>query len=86
MGEGFGWYVFGGVGGHVVGRDIFLDGNTWRDSRSVDKRTFVADFEVGAAVFWQNVRLSYTQIWRTKEFDGQRENFTFGSVSLAFSF
>ena len=86
VGEGFGWYVFGGVGGSVVGRDIFLDGNTWRDSRSVSRRTFVADFEVGAAVFWQNIRLSYTQVWRTKEFKGQDEAFNFGSVSLAFSF
>ena len=65
---------------------LFLDGNTWRDSRSVDHRPFVADFEVGAAVFWQNIRLSYTQVWRTKEFVSQRERFTFGSVSLAFSF
>lgn len=86
VGEGFGWYVFGGVGGYVVGRDIFLDGNTWRDSRSVDRRTFVADFEVGAAVFWQNVRLSYTQVWRTKEFEDQEKAFKFGAVSLAFSF
>lgn len=86
VGEGFGWYVFGGIGGYVVGRDITLDGNTWRDSRSVDRKPLVADFEAGAAVFWQNVRLSYTQVWRTKEFDGQRERFTFGSVSLAFSF
>ena len=86
VGEGFGWYLFGGVGGYAVGHDVTLDGNVFRGSRSVDRKPFVADFEAGAAVFWQNVRLSYTQIWRTKEFDGQRENFTFGSVSLAFSF
>jgi lipid A 3-O-deacylase len=86
VGEGFGWYVFGGVGGYAVGRDITLDGNTWRDSRSVDHRPFVADLEVGAAVFWYNVRLSYTQVWRTKEFVSQRSGFTFGAVSLAFSF
>jgi hypothetical protein len=87
VGEGFGWYVFGGVGGYLVGRDIFLDGNTWRDyGRSADHKPLVADFEVGAAVFWRNTRLSYTQVWRTKEFDGQSRRFTFGSVSLAFSF
>jgi len=86
VGEGFGWYVFGGVGGYAVGRDITLDGNTWRDSRSVDHRPFVADLEVGAAVFWYNVRLSYTHVWRTKEFVSQRSGFTFGAVSLAFSF
>jgi lipid A 3-O-deacylase len=86
VGEGFGWYVFGGLGGYAVGRDIFLDGNTWRDSRSVDRRTFVADFEVGAAVFWRNIRLGYTQVWRTKEFEDQDGLFSFGAVSLAFSF
>lgn len=86
VGEGFGWYVFGGVGGYAVGRDIFLDGNTYRSSRSVDHRPFVGDLEVGAAVFWQNIRLSYTQVWRSKEFVAQREAFTFGSLSLAFSF
>lgn len=86
VGEGFGWYLFGGVGGSAVGRDIFLDGNTWRGSRSVDRRTFVADFEVGAAVFWRNARLSYTQVWRTKEFEDQDTTFKFGAVSLAFSF
>ena len=84
--RGVGWYVFGGVGGYAVGHDITLDGNVFRGGRSVDRKPFVADFELGAAVFWRNVRLGYTQVWRTKEFDGQRENFTFGSVSLAFSF
>ena len=86
VGAGFGWYVFGGIGGYAVGRDISLDGNTFRSSRSVDRKPFVADFELGAAVFWQNIRLGYTQVWRTEEFKGQNETFTFGSVSLAFSF
>ena len=86
VGEGFGWYLFGGVGGYAVGHDITLDGNVFRGSRSVDRKPFVADFELGAAVFWQNIRLSYTQVWRTEEFKRQNEFFTFGSVSLAFSF
>lgn len=33
----FGWYLFAGVEGRAVARNIFLDGNTFRDSRSVDK-------------------------------------------------
>lgn len=86
VGEGFGWYLFGGVGGSVVGRDLFLDGNTYRDSRSADHRTFVGDVEVGAAVFWHNVRLSYTQVWRSKEFVAQSKEFTFGALSLSFAF
>lgn len=86
VGQGLGWYVFGGVGGYAVGHDITLDGGVLRGGRSVDRKPFVADFEVGAAVFWQNIRLSYTQVWRTKEFEDQSRMFTFGSMSLAFSF
>ncbi len=86
VGEGFGWYLFGGVGGYAVGHDISLDGNVFRGGRSVDRKPFVADLELGAAVFWQNIRLSYTQVWRTEEFKRQNEFFTFGSVSLAFAF
>lgn len=34
----FGWYIFAGVEGRAVARNIFLDGNTFRDSRSVKKK------------------------------------------------
>ncbi|MBV1798379.1 lipid A deacylase LpxR family protein [Siccirubricoccus sp. G192] len=86
VGEGFGWYVFAGAGGRAVARDIFLDGNTWRDSRSVDHRPFVGDLELGVAVFWHNIRLSYTQDWRSKEFVGQSKSFHFGALSLSVAF
>lgn len=83
----FGWYVFGGAEGRAVARDIFLDGNTWADSRSVNSRPLVADFQAGVAVMWRGVRLAYTQVWRTEEFYGQRGGMQqFGSVSVSFRF
>lgn len=87
VGEGFGWYLFGGVGGRAVARDIFLNGNTWRENTpSVDHRPFVGDLELGAAVFWHNIRLSYTQVWRSKEFVAQPKSFRFGALSLSVAF
>lgn len=86
VGEGFGWYLFGGLGGNAVAHDIFLDGNTYRSSRSVDLRPFTGDAEAGAAVFWDNLRLSYTQVWRSKEFVSQPKPFTFGAFSLSLTF
>ncbi len=47
-----GWYVFVGTQGRVVGRNIFLDGNTFRTSRSVPKKTLVGDAEAGFSVNW----------------------------------
>ncbi len=83
----FGWYVFAGAEGRAVAHDIFLDGNTWRDSRSVDRRPLVADLQAGVALRWGAARLTYTQVWRTEEFYGQRGGFqVFGSLSLSIRF
>src|SRR5581483_5652371 len=50
LSDKFGWYLFTGVQGRLVGRNIFLDGNTWRDSANVDKKPVVADFVGGASL------------------------------------
>jgi hypothetical protein len=85
--EGFGWYIFAGVEGRAVAQDIFLDGNTFVDSPpSVDKKPLVADFVAGAAVHLGSARITYAQVIRTKEFDGQDGNAKFGSLSVSWSF
>ena len=64
-----GWYLFAGTQGRAVARTIFLDGNSWRDSPSVDKKPLVADLMVGASLFWSaNARVDFSAIQRTKEF------------------
>jgi lipid A 3-O-deacylase len=82
----FGWYVFGGVEGRAVARDISLDGNTWRDSRSVDREVLVGDASLGFALIFESARLTATYTIRSKEFETQREASQFGSISLAFRF
>lgn len=81
-----GWYLFVGVEGRAVGRNIFLDGNTFSDSHSVDKRSFVGDFQLGAAIVYRGARLAFTHVYRTREFDGQREPDSFAAVSLSVKF
>lgn len=82
----WGWYVFGGLDGRAIAHDIFLDGNTWRDSRSVDKKHFVADASLGAVLILPWTRLSYVHTFRTKEFEGQYKPAQYGSISIAFRF
>ena len=82
----FGWYVFAGLEGRMVLRNIFLDGNTFQESRSVDKELLVGDLQLGFAVFLGPVRLSYTQAFRTREFKGQPQKSEFGSMSLSIRF
>ncbi len=62
------WYVFAGIDARAVGRNIFLDGNTFRDSASVDRRVFVYDLKAGLSVRMAPVRLSITHVRRSEEF------------------
>ncbi|TAJ37054.1 MAG: lipid A deacylase LpxR family protein [Reyranella sp.] len=87
IGDGsFGWYLFAGLDAQVVGRNIFLDGNTDGDSLSVGHRPFVGEAQVGFALLYGGVRFTYTQVLRTPEFY-QQDRFTqFGSVNLTFRY
>ena len=80
----FAWYVFAGIEGRAIARNIFLDGNTFRDSPRVSRETFVADYNIGAAVIGGPLafRLAYTE--RTREFETQRGNDKLISLSLSF--
>jgi hypothetical protein len=84
--DNFGWYFFAGAEARGVLRNIFLDGNTFGNSRSVDKYPFVADFQGGVALTFQRARLSYTHLFRTPEFQGQDGFDSFGSVALSMRF
>lgn len=85
-GEGFGWYVFGGLEARAVARNIFLDGNTWQSSPKVTRLPFVADLQAGIAMTFHNAQLAYTFVTRTKEFVSQGEAQQFGSISLSVKF
>jgi lipid A 3-O-deacylase len=80
------WYLFGGVEGRLVGRNIFLDGNTFTDSHSVDKKYLVGDATAGVALTYGRTRVSYALIYRTREFDDQDKGDIFGTVTVGVRF
>lgn len=82
----FSWYLFGGVEGRLVGRNIFLDGNTFADSHSVDKKYLVGDATAGVAFTYGRARLSYALVYRTEEFQEQDKGDVFGTVTLGVRF
>lgn len=82
----FSWYLFGGLEGRAIARNIFLDGNTFTDSHSVDKKPLVGDATAGLALTYGRVRLSYALIYRTKEFDEQDKGDIFGTMTLGVRF
>ena len=86
IGDGFGWYLFAGIGGEAVARNIFLDGNTDGQSLRVGHRPFVGEAQAGLALMIRGVRVTYTQLFRTPEFY-QRDRWTiFGSLNVTFRY
>jgi hypothetical protein len=84
--KSFSVYAFGGLRGHAVAHDIFLDGNTFRDSPSVSRKPWVGAAEVGVGLRWGPCRLVYVHVMRTKEFDEAESGQKFGSVNFSYFF
>jgi lipid A 3-O-deacylase len=79
----FGWYLFAGIEARAVARNLFLDGNTFHDSRSVEKERLIGDLQFGVVFDWPEVRLSYTHVLRTREFANQDTDDQFGALSIS---
>lgn len=79
-------YLFAGAAGRWVLRDITLDGNTFKDSNSIDKEPLVGDLQIGFAIIVGQARFTYTHVYRTAEFEGQDKGDQFGSLSMSVRF
>jgi len=64
-------YFYAGVTGRAVGYDITLDGNTWKNSRSVDKDYFIGEANVGISTRIECVQFDLTWNMRSREFKTQ---------------
>lgn len=78
----FSIYGFIGGEGRAVARNIFLDGNSFRDSRRVPKLPLVGDLVTGLAVETGHLRLAYTYVYRSREFEHQSSPDHYGSLNL----
>lgn len=84
--SGWSWQLFASADGRAVARNIFLDGNTFSDSPSVDKKPLVGDLSAGLALTFDDFRLSYSLNMRSAEFDGQGAESVFGALTLTTRF
>ncbi len=65
------WYLFSSFEFKAVKRNIFLDGNTNKQSRRVRKEKGVGMMHFGFAINYDDWRLSYSQVYMTQEYDPQ---------------
>ena len=84
--NGMTWYLYAGIDGRYVAHNIFLDGNTNKDSHSVPRKKWVGDLQLGFVVSSRKLRLSYSHVIRSREFENQPRHNRFGSLTLAYRF
>ena len=79
-----GWHLFADAEGRVVGRDIFLDGNSFGGGHSLHSHPFVAEARFGAALTWRWFRLSFSHVYLSPQFEGGPSQ-RFGAITLSFN-
>ncbi len=82
----FSWYFYVGVAGHAVAHDITLDGNTFRDSASVERKPFVGEWSAGLVVRVYDVKIAYSLVSTTALFEGDGASQRFGSINVTVGF
>ncbi|MFK5938447.1 MAG: lipid A deacylase LpxR family protein [Sulfurimonas sp.] len=70
----------------VVAHDIFLDGNTFNSSHSIEKEPFVVYASYGLSVRYKHVAIEYILTDTTKEFKLQPRSHEYGSLLFSYIF
>lgn len=76
--------AFAGLEGQAKARDIYLDGNTWKESHSVDKHPTVATTLTGFCLGYDKAYFGYVFRVLSKEFVEQPAGHNFGSVRFGY--
>lgn len=70
------------LGGELVARDLFLDGNTFENSVQVERRVPLGSLQAGLALHFHHVRLAYVVTTRSRSYETEEGSHTFSSVQL----
>lgn len=82
----WGFYAFVGGQANLVAWNVTLDGNTFADSRHVDRRLFLPAAEFGATLWTRYFQTSFSYVMWGKEFYGQKEREDYGSILFSYFF
>ncbi|MCK5819956.1 MAG: lipid A deacylase LpxR family protein [Psychromonas sp.] len=82
----FGWYFFTNITASYVFNDIFMDGNTFKDSHNVELINEQLAFSLGAMFNIYNWNLIYTNVILSDQTEAQIEVSRFGAITLSYQF
>lgn len=68
-----------------VARDIFLDGNTFRDSLSVSKDTVRANARIGFQADYKKFFIRFVYVGESPQFKQQQDGYHYGSLVIGYN-
>ncbi len=82
----FEMYAFAAGEARGILRNIFLDGNTFVSSPSINKYPYSLEYNLGLVVRLGKVRLVWQQVSKSPEFQGESILEVYGSLSVTYSY
>lgn len=82
----WGIHAFISLDGRWVMHDIFLDGNTFRDSPSVSKEPLVGEAAYGIAATYDHWKFSFAHVYESKQFRKQPGGHNYGAIAVSYTF
>jgi len=81
-----GWYIFANISGSYVLNDIFIDGNTFKDSHSVDLIHWQTFATIGAQFNLSDWSIIYSLMYSSDQYQSQSEDTRFGTLTMNYNF
>ncbi|MFN3454948.1 MAG: lipid A deacylase LpxR family protein [Pseudobdellovibrio sp.] len=80
------YYIYGGVRGNLIARNIFLDGNTFKSSHKVKKYPFNSETEFGLGLQVSPFVAVWRFVTRSPEFEERSRVNSFASLNISYLF
>ncbi len=80
----FGAHFFCGVEGIYVVRDMTLDGNTFKESHSVEKEPLVGTLSLGIGFTLHRFKIALAHVYTSREYRTQSGNSEWGSITFSY--
>ena len=81
-----GWYFFAGVRLEYIFNAIYTDGNTYRDSRSIEYDQSQIGLTTGLAYSWENVSITFALYESNISDDATRDITRFGTLTIGWEY
>lgn len=87
FGDGLRLYLAAGINERAIGRNIFLQGNTFGGVKSsLNINHLIYEANIGILIGYYGWSVSYLYVYRQKEFSTQKAPLSYGAIRLEISF